>query len=70
MEAFFAELRQAVSLSGDEFRMLLHHTAGQLAFAEHSWAKSMRLDEEILSQVGLLLESEEFCQELACRCEV
>jgi hypothetical protein len=69
MEGLLALLRQAVSLSGDEFKMLLHQTAGQLAFAEHSWAKSMRLDEEILSQVGLLLESEEFCQELASRWE-
>lgn len=65
MEALLAQLRQEVS--GDEFKMLLHHTAGQLAFSEHSWASAMRLVEEILNHVGLLVDSDGFCQELAQR---
>lgn len=57
LEALLPQLRQQVS-SSDEFKMLLHQAAG-----------SMRIVEELLNRVGLLLDSEECCQELANRCE-
>lgn len=55
MEALVSQLKQTVS-SSSEFKMLLAGASG-----------SMKLDEELLNDVDLLLDSEEFCQELASR---